>query len=252
MRVCAKTDIGIKREKNEDSFLIIDDQNESFDINHFGRMYALADGMGGHAGGEVASKMACEGMTGYYSGPKNDLDGAEYFKARLHNLKSTLYETHNKIVNYGRISSEYDDMGTTLSVIILFENRALIAHVGDSRIYRLRKNVLEQLTEDHTFAKIFLQKGYITPKVASEHPIRHVLTQAMGKGIEDIFLKMETVKRGDTYLLCSDGLHDMLSDVEINKILLKNYALKDKCDFLVSCALDMGGKDNVTVIVIEV
>jgi serine/threonine protein phosphatase PrpC len=252
VRVCAKTDIGFKREKNEDSLLIIDDQSELTDIKHYGRMYALADGMGGHTGGEIASKMACQGMTENYSGTTSNQHGTDYFRARLHHLKSTLYEVHNKIIEYGQNNRDYDDMGTTLSVMILFENRALIAHVGDSRIYRLRKNVLELLTEDHTFAQIFLQKGYITSKVASEHPIRHVLTQALGKGIEDIFLKMEIVKRGDTFLVCSDGLHDMLSDVEIEKILSKNYALNDKCDRLVASALDMGGKDNVTVIVIQV
>jgi protein phosphatase len=88
--------------------------------------------------------------------------------------------------------------------------------------------------------------------VASEHPIRHIVTQALGKGIEDIFLKMEKVKRGDIILLCSDGLHDMLSDLEIKNVLSKSYALKDKCNRLVAKALEMGGKDNVTVIVIQV
>jgi protein phosphatase len=143
-------------------------------------------------------------------------------------------------------------MGTTLSVMVLIKNRALIAHVGDSRIYRLRRDLLEQLTEDHTFAQVFLQKGYITPETASKHSIRHVMTQAVGHGIEDMFLKMQMVEKGDIFLLCSDGLHDMLSDLEIKNVLSKSYALKDKCNRLIAKALEMGGKDNVTVIVIQV
>ncbi len=252
VKVCAKTDIGFKREKNEDSYLILDDATEFIDTKHFGRLYALADGMGGHTGGEIASKMACQGMADYYSEIENDHGDSNYFRVGLQHLKSTFYVIHNKIVEYGQVSKEYEDMGTTLSVLVLIKNRALIAHVGDSRIYRLHKNVLEQLTEDHTFAQIFLQKGYITPKVASEHPIRHIMTQALGKGIENIFLKLEKVKQGDTFLLCSDGLNDMLTDLEIKNVLSKSYALKDKCNGLVAKALEMGGKDNVTVIVVQV
>ena len=253
VNACAKTDIGYKREKNEDQYLILDDEVDSINIKHNGRLYALADGMGGHTGGEVASKMACQGMSDYYlKTTTSDQHSTDYCRARLQHLKTTLHDVHNKIIEHGQGSREYEDMGTTLSAIVLIKNRALIAHVGDSRIYRLRGNLLEQLTEDHTFAQAFLQKGYITPEVASEHPIRHVMTQALGKGIEDIFLRIEKVKRGDTFLLCSDGLHDMLSDEEIKNVLSKNYALKDKCNRLVASALRMGGKDNVTVIVIQV
>jgi protein phosphatase len=232
VKVCAKTDIGFKRENNEDRYLILDHESEFFNIKHYGRLYALADGMGGHAGGEVASKMACKGMTDYYSKTTNDSNGNDFIRARLQHLKSTLYAVHNKIIEYGQVTKEYEDMGTTLSVMVLIKNRALIAHVGDSRIYRLRRDLLEQLTEDHTFAQVFLQKGYITPETASKHSIRHVMTQAVGHGIEDMFLKMQMVEKGDIFLLCSDGLHDMLSDLEIKNVLSKSYALKDKCNRL--------------------
>jgi len=252
VKVCAKTDTGFKREINEDSYLILDDKTEFINIKHYGRMYALADGMGGHVGGEVASKMACQGMADYYSEIKNDQDDSDYFKDRLRHLKSTLHKVHNKIIEYGQTNREYDDMGTTLSVMVLIKNRALIAHVGDSRIYRLRRDLLEQLTEDHTFAQVFLQKVYITPETASKHSIRHVMTQAVGHGIEDMFLKMQMVEKGDIFLLCSDGLHDLISDVEIKDVLSNDYPLKDKCSRLVANALEMGGKDNVTVIVIQV
>jgi serine/threonine protein phosphatase PrpC len=143
-------------------------------------------------------------------------------------------------------------MGTTLSVMVLLKNKNLIAHVGDSRIYRLCNNVLEQLTEDHTFAQLFMQMGHLTAEEADKHPIRHIMTQALGKGIEDIFLKIEKIRRGDIYLLCTDGLNDMLPDVKIKNILSKRNPPNKKCDRLVARALEMGGKDNVTVIVIEV
>jgi serine/threonine protein phosphatase PrpC len=153
-------------------------------------------------------------------------------------------------IGFNRENNE--DMGTTLSVLILLNSKALIVHVGDSRIYRLRQNVLEQLTEDHTFAQAFLQKGYMTSAEATRHPTRHVMTQAVGRGIESIFHKTENVEKGDLFLLCSDGLYDMLPDIEIKDILLENPRATDKCDRLVASALDMGGKDNVTVMVIQV
>ena len=251
IRACVKTDIGLKRIKNEDSFLIVDQATELFNIERSGRMYAIADGMGGQIGGDIASKMACRGMADYYSEITTGQGHFNYFRTKLRHLKSTLQGVHHKIVDYGRIHKEYDEMGTTLSVLVLLKNKALIAHVGDSRIYRLRRDILEQLTEDHTFAQLFIQKGYMTLEEAAQHPIRHVMTQVVGQGIEDIFVKMETIERGDTFLLCSDGLYDMLSDIEIKDILLSLPGLQDRCSRLVETALKMGGKDNVTVMVIQ-
>jgi serine/threonine protein phosphatase PrpC len=251
-QVCAETDIGLKREQNEDCYLIINRKTEDVDIQSDGMMFAVADGMGGHAGGEIASKMACQGMADYYSEKTDRPEGSDYFKARLGQLSSGIYNVHNKIIEYGRINREYEDMGTTLSVLVLTKNRALIAHVGDSRIYRLRQGFLEQLTEDHSMAQLFIEMGYLTPEKVANHPIRHVLSQAVGQGVENIFLKSEKVERGDTFLLCSDGLYDMVPDKEIRDILLNKPALNDKSSRLVARSLKRGGKDNVTVMVIQV
>lgn len=251
-QVCAETDIGLKREQNEDSYLIINGKTQNVDIQNYGMMFAVADGMGGHAGGEIASKMACQGMADYYSEKTDRPEGSGYFKAKLGHLKSSIYDVHNKIIEYGRINREFEDMGTTLSVLVLTKNKALIAHVGDSRIYRLRQDFLEQLTEDHSMAQLFIQMGYLTPEKVANHPIRHVMSQAVGQGVKSIFNKIEKVERGDTFLLCSDGLYDMVPDKEIRDILLNNPALNDKCGRLVARALKKGGKDNVTVIVIQV
>ena len=251
-QVCAKTDVGLKREQNEDSYLIINRETKDIDIQNHGMMFAIADGMGGHAAGEIASKMSCQGMADYYSAKTDRPEGPGYFKAKLEHLKSSVYNVHNKIIEYGRINREFEDMGTTLSILVLTKSKALIAHVGDSRIYRLRQGFLEQLTEDHSMAQLFIQMGYLTPEKVANHPIRHVMSQAVGQGIDDIFRRIENVERDDILLLCSDGLYDMVPDKEIRDILLNNPAQNDKCHRLVSRALENGGRDNVTVMVVQV
>jgi len=130
--------------------------------------------------------------------------------------------------------------------------KILIAHVGDSRIYRLRQNTLEQMTQDHTMAQIFIELGHLSSEKGSKHPSRHVLTQALGHEIEVINTGIEKIKKGDIFLLCSDGLNDMLTDAEIQYILSSRSKFKDKCSRLIKKALKMGGKDNVTVIIVRI
>lgn len=251
--VCMESDIGLKREQNEDTYLIVDHNSIEFDIQHYGTMYAIADGMGGLTGGKIASKMACQGLLGYYA--ENELtaqDTSDFYIARLRHLKTVIFNTHEKICEYSEQNSGYANMGTTLSVLVLLKNRALIAHVGDSRIYRLRQNSLEQMTQDHTMAQIFMELGHLSFETGSKHPSRHVLTQAVGQEIEVINSRIEKIKKGDIFLLCSDGLNDELTDIEIKDILLSGSELKDKCSRLVKKALKMGAKDNVTVLVVQV
>ncbi len=252
-QVCMESDIGLKREQNEDTYLIVDHNTKDVDIQYYGTMYAVADGMGGHTGGEIASKMACQGLLEYYA--ENELaaqDTSDFYRARLRHLKTIIFNTHEKICKYSEQNSKYANMGTTLSVLVLIKNRALIAHVGDSRIYRLRRNSLEQMTQDHTMAQIFMELGHLSSETGSKHPSRHVLTQAVGQEIEVINSRIEKIKKGDIFLLCTDGLNDKLTDIEIKDILLSRSKLKDKCSRLVKKALKMGGKDNVTVIVVQV
>jgi serine/threonine protein phosphatase PrpC len=252
-QVCIESDIGLKREQNEDSYLIVDHNSKDVDIQNHGTMYAVADGMGGHTGGEIASKMACQGLLEYYA--QNDLgvqDTSDFYRARLRHLKTIIFNTHEKICEYSEQNSEYTNMGTTLSVLVLIKNRALIAHVGDSRIYRLRRDSLEQMTQDHTMAQIFMELGHLSSETGSKHPSRHVLTQAVGQEVEVINSRIEKIKKGDVFLLCSDGLNDKLTDIEIKDILLSGSKFKDKCSRLLKKALKMGAKDNVTVIVVKV
>ena len=252
-QVCMKSDIGLKREQNQDTYLIVDHSTKGIDVQYYGTMYAIADGMGGYTGGEIASKMACQGLIEYYA--ENTLavqDDSDFYRNRLQYLKAIIYNIHEKICEYGEKNSRYENMGTTLSVLVLIKNRALIAHVGDSRIYRLRQNTLEQMTQDHTMAQIFMDLGHLSSEKGSKHPSRHVLTQALGHEIEVINTGIEKIKKGDIFLLCSDGLNDMLTDAEIQYILSSRSKLKDKCSRLIKKALKMGGKDNVTVIIVRI
>ncbi len=250
IRACAKTDIGLKRENNEDSYLIVDNSNRDYDTRTKGMIFAVADGMGGHLAGETASKMACEGLYDYYSETADVQDGMSFPESRLRLLEKVIRNTHDKILSFGEKNDECRNMGTTLSVLVLVHKAALLAHVGDSRIYRLRNGAMDQLTEDHTMAQLSVEMGYLKPDEIANHPMRSALTQAIGGGLDEVQTRTEKIKKGDIFLLCSDGLYNAVADEEIMGILRDCYPPHDACDQLVRKALRGGGKDNVTVIVI--
>lgn len=253
IHACAKSDIGLKREENEDSHLIVDHRTNDVDIKYYGRMYAVADGLGGHAGGKIASGLACQGLLDYYNGNKYvDKETKSFYRTRLLRLNTIIYGIHDRIRKYGEENSEYKELGTTLSVLVLIKNRALIAHVGDSRIYRLRKNSLEQITKDHTMAQILIDLNYLSPQTSQTHPSHHILTQAVGHEMEFIYNSVEKVRKGDTFLLCSDGLYNRVSDREIKDVLLSNSVPSKKCRQLVIKALETGGTDNITLIIVQI
>lgn len=253
VQTCAASDIGLKRKENEDTYLIVADSTNKFDVQYHGRMYAIADGMGGHAGGKIASEMACKGLIDYYKVNKfADEKTKGFYKVRLFQLETTLHRIHDSIRRYGKENNTYAGLGTTLSVLVLIGNRTLIAHVGDSRIYRLRRDSLEQMTEDHTMAQVLIGLKYLSPQATRTHPSQHILTQAVGHDMEHIDSRVEDIKKGDIFLLCSDGLYDMVSDKEIKDILLNNSVRNEKCRQLVKRALENGGKDNITLILAQI
>jgi serine/threonine protein phosphatase PrpC len=145
-------------------------------------------------------------------------------------------------------------MGTTLSALVLTENKALIAHVGDSRIYRCRKNTSERMTVDHTKSQALIDLGQILPEDENNSCCGHILTQALGgyDDLDTVFTRVEDIEKGDVFLLCTDGLHGLLTDSEIQEILVKNSLPQTNCDALVQAAIQKGGDDNITVIVIQV
>lgn len=253
IRVAARTEAGISHRNNEDSYILVHRNQKGCDIRTHGMMFAVADGMGGHAIGHVASRMACRALLDYYHGDSSRGGGGMYMvRSRLKDLQQVIQQGHEQIQQYGEENHGCEGMGSTLSVLVLLGDKALTAHVGDSRIYRLRDSFLKQLTEDHTMAQLSVEMGYLTPEEAALSPQRHVLVQAIGEGLDEIQCRVDTVKPGDLFLLCTDGLHHEVPDHEIMEILLEVSHPDDACDRLVQRALERGGKDDVTVVLVRI
>ncbi len=170
----AKTDIGLKRENNEDNIKVIDTSSPLLDIERLGRMFAVADGMGGHAAGEIASQMACDALTAYYDGNPGYDQKQFPDQALAGHLVKTIHDIDRIIRERSMHDKECEHMGTTLSVLMLTDQKAIIAHVGDSRIYRLRDKKIEQMTVDHTFVQEMIDEGELDPSQVSTHPFRSI------------------------------------------------------------------------------
>lgn len=233
----ARSAIGLVRQGNEDSGFISP------------QLIAVADGMGGHAAGEVASRIAVEtlhALTNTLTADNVDTDSVEdLLMHSLHSIDFKIAETTDEEI-------EKRGMGTTLTALLIREQTISLLHVGDSRCYRLRGNTLEQLSNDHTVIQELLDQGAISQAEAFEHPQRSMLTQALrGDGDVTPVLQMYQVKKGDRYLLCSDGLSGVLTDKEI-KIALKKADKDEVVNFLVNATLSNGAPDNVTVLVADI
>ena len=233
----ARSAIGLVRQGNEDSGLVSP------------QLIAVADGMGGHAAGEVASRIAVEvlqSLTPALISVDIDEDSAE--DLLMHSLHSIDVEI--SLVTDEDI--EKRGMGTTLTALLIRDKYISLLHVGDSRCYRLRGNTLEQLSNDHTVIQELLEQGAISVAEAAEHPQRSMLTQALrGDGDVTPVLQMYEVKKGDRYLLCSDGLSGVLTEKEI-KIGLKKTDKDEAVKFLVDATYVNGAPDNVTVLIADI
>ena len=258
---CACTHVGLKRRKNDDFFLAVTG-NETNSINRpvtaLGSVFAVADGMGGHPAGDVAAHIACNSfMESYYgvSMPKRwayRLAGAIIpplaCRFMMERMERAVSVADMEIGRYEHDHPEADGLGTTLSVLVVQGRLAMISHVGDSRIYLVRNGQLELLTTDHTFVQDLVDMGDMTKSAASRSPMRHVLMQALGQGFEGIQSWCGMVREGDMFLVCSDGLHDMVDPKLIEEALRHDTAIDVMCRKLVDMALEAGGKDNVTMI----
>jgi serine/threonine protein phosphatase PrpC len=233
----AKSAVGLVRAGNEDSALT----SRS--------LVAVADGMGGHAAGEVASRIAITTLAKesevFTNNDVNTESADDLFSSSLLTIDTTISE-------YAIENPELAGMGTTLSALLLRAGSVAALHVGDSRIYRLRGNTFEQLSTDHTVIQELLDQGAITEADVATHPQRSVLTQVlMGDGRNQPSLSIYEVKADDRFLLCSDGLSNVLSEKEI-KSILKGKARGAAVDALVDAAYINGAPDNVTVIVADI
>ena len=234
----ARTDVGLIRSGNEDNYLMVPEKGT----------FIVADGMGGHAAGEVASEMAVRIIAqdlGSFRGLSPEEATARMIQA-IRDANAAIYE---------RTLSEHDKrgMGTTATVLVLHANRYLVGQVGDSRGYLLRDGVFHQLTKDHSYVQEQVDAGYLTPEQARTHPYSNVITRCVGANGDvtpDLFSGV--VRAGDVYLLASDGLTGMLED-DVLAAVLKSDGTPDKwVDRLVTEANRRGGLDNITVIIVRV
>ena len=217
-----------------------------------GQIFAVADGMGGHNGGDVASRLACQGLDRYYQDP---ISGQPPWSAIVlsRHLEETVLRIDRLIRLRGFRNASLADMGTTLSCLLLTSEHAIIAHVGDSRIYRLRRGYLTCLTTDHTFVQDMIFEGEVDPEKAAEHPMRHFLTRAVGtpESLDQVDIRVDPLRTGDRILLCSDGLFNSLRSEQIANILSKSWAARRIAATLASEALCEGAKDNITALVVK-
>jgi PPM family protein phosphatase len=255
VRYGVKSDVGLYRRNNEDYFLIVDPSCDRYNLQQLGIAFVVADGIGGHEAGEVASRLACEEVVAAYYGDEVFFqDQTDSHEEKIRKLEQATRSAHKKIIRLATEKGEWRGMGTTLSALVLTGNKALIAHVGDSRIYLCRENNSERLTIDHTKTQALIDLGQILPEDENNPCRNHILTQALG-GYDDldaVFTRVEDIRNGDVFLLCTDGLHDLVTDREIQAILANNALPQNNCDALVQTAIQRGGNDNITAIVVQV
>jgi PPM family protein phosphatase len=239
------TDPGKKRANNEDSFLVHDAAG----------LYVVADGVGGLEGGEVASRIAVETLASIVP-PIRDAKPSEGDALTDSGVSAALIQAVDRANRAIRAEqsrrTELADMGTTVSAVFFAGDRAYLIHVGDSRVYLLRSNELRQLSADHTLVAEHIRTGILTPAEARTSSYRHVITRALGTrdGIAPD-ITSQTIRKGDVFLLCTDGLTDMVSDRELAGILASN-APREAVQELITTANLHGGADNITAVVVQV
>ncbi|HEX9188623.1 MAG TPA: Stp1/IreP family PP2C-type Ser/Thr phosphatase [Vicinamibacteria bacterium] len=245
----ARSDVGRKRKGNEDSLFLNPDQ----------RLYVVADGMGGHAAGEVASRVAVDAINEFVTitGGNEEItwpfgldDSISYEGNRL---KTAIRQANRKVLEAVRESAEYEGMATTVAAVLVDGDVANLAHVGDSRIYLWSGGRILQLTSDHSWVNEQIQSGVISPEQARSHPLRNVVTRALG-GRADLLVDVQArqMVAGDVLLLCSDGLTTMIADDDIARILGEAEGdIARAATALVAEANERGGEDNITVVLLK-
>jgi protein phosphatase len=245
----ALSDVGRKRKGNEDSFFVNPDHN----------LFVVADGMGGHAAGEIASKVAVDAINEFVVLTSGDADITWPFglddsiSYDGNRLKTAIRFANRKVLEATREKSEYEGMATTVAAVLVDDKNANLGHVGDSRVYLVRGGKVEQLTSDHSWVNEQIQSGVISADQARSHPLRNVVTRALG-GKPDLQVDMQVhkIQPGDILLLCSDGLTTMIPDEEIGKVITDAGGDVEKAvAALVAAANARGGEDNITVLLIR-
>lgn len=229
MKVYQKTHVGKVRKNNEDSLLVTEPN-----------IFVAADGMGGAAAGEIASKLLVDTVKNFLSNIPEPLDEKI--------LSKSILKASAKIINETYKNPDLRGMGTTATILHIYNGQAYFAHVGDSRLYRLKNSFLEQITLDHSYVETLVRNGELTPEQARVHPMKNILTQAVGATSDiDVETGNFKIEGGEIFLLCTDGLTNMVEDADIKKILLESQS---PAEDLIQAALDNGGHDNITAVVV--
>jgi serine/threonine protein phosphatase PrpC len=239
---CGKTDIGQKRLTNEDSYAI------ELDCG----LFIVSDGMGGHTEGDKASTMAIEIVRDFVKKALSDgeitwpLSIDDSLPTEINAISVGIRLANRHIFNQPK------DMGTTIVVLLIRGNRAYICHVGDSRLYRIRNNMIEQLTEDHSLVADEIRRGTITKENAKHYPFRHIITRAIGISADiQCEYTVEDIINEDMFLLCSDGLSGVLEDSDILNITTEENNIGEYCEKLVKMANEKRSNDNITAILVK-
>ena len=248
VRFAGDTNVGMKREHNEDSFFLPRSE----------RLAIVADGMGGHASGEVASRLAVDTIVSYFQDTSDErpvtwpfkLDHGQKFE--INRLVTAIKLANLKIHDEAQRNPNCRGMGTTLVSTVFAEEAMIVGHVGDSRIYRLREGMFDQLTEDHSLLNDYIKMKHLSPEEIAAFPHKNVIVRALGmKASVQVDVIVDAPRLGDVYLLCSDGLSGMVPDGEIAAMMANEYDLDRVCDRLISTANGNGGLDNVTVVAVR-
>jgi protein phosphatase len=245
IELASLSDVGCQRENNEDAYSYWEPSSDK-EFAHKGRLLIVADGMGGHQGGQEASHLAAQVVQEVYAGDKYP-DGHENTPQAF--LIAGIRAAHQQIRSHADQNPALQGMGTTCTAVALVGNHVYFAHIGDSRLYLVRASVISQLTHDHSYVGRLVESGVINPEDAESHPQRHILTAALGAGTEvspDTPEQPIELQKGDKLLLCTDGLWGLISDSELQKTVSSRPTM-EACRALLQMAKDRGGPDNITL-----
>jgi PPM family protein phosphatase len=245
IEIAGQTDVGRKRAHNEDNFAI---------FGEYG-LYVVADGMGGHASGEVASQMAIDTMRDFFATTQDDPDKTWPYKMdrtkgyEENRLVTGIKLSNLRIFESARVNPGQRGMGTTIVSLFVTQQGVYLAHVGDSRIYRVRDGVIDQLTEDHSLLNDYKKMKHLTEEEIANFPHKNVIVRALGmKDTVKVDTRFEEPRLGDIMVLCSDGLAGPVSDEDIRAIVISSPDLKVATQRLIDRANENGGPDNVTCV----
>ncbi|HVU50231.1 MAG TPA: Stp1/IreP family PP2C-type Ser/Thr phosphatase [Polyangia bacterium] len=248
VRFAGDSNVGMKRAHNEDSFYLPESE----------RLAIVADGMGGHASGEVASRMAVDTISGFFKATQEEQQLTWPFKMDkghrydINRMITAIKLANLKIHEQAQKDPRCHGMGTTVVSALFVDDALVVGHVGDSRLYRRRDGVFEQITEDHSLLNDYIKMKHLSPDEIAAFPHKNVIVRALGmKDTVQVDVHVDTPRLGDVYIICSDGLSGMIKDEEIAELAASDRDLDVVCERLISTANKNGGLDNITVVAVR-